>query len=411
MNNVLTKSKVHIDEYKGVISDSLFDEINELAKKLKDIRVCHVNATSYGGGVSEILHKEIPMARDLGLHFDWQTISGHSDFFDVTKKIHNALQGDPLEISKKEWEIYAACNLDQTERINPDDYDVFFIHDPQPAEIISCIGKNGAKWVWRCHIDTSHTNQKVADYFLRFLHMYDASIFTMKDYIFKGMDEDIFIIPPAIDPLSEKNRVMEIGEAKKIIEGFGVDTSRPIVTQVSRFDPWKDPIGVVEAYKLAKKEIPDLQLVYMAGMASDDPEGHKIYEEVKKYVGSDKDVFLLTFTAPNELEVNAFQTYSNVILQKSTKEGFGLTISEALWKGTPVIGGNVGGIPTQIEDGKTGFLINSVEECAEKIVYLVQNKEIANEMGKRGREVVRKNFLLPRLLRDELKVIEKLTKV
>ena len=241
--------------------------------------------------------------------------------------------------------------------------------------------------------------------------MYDASIFTMKDYIFKGMDEDIFIIPPAIDPLSEKNRVMEIGEAKKIIEGFGVDTSRPIVTQVSRFDPWKDPIGVVEAYKLAKKEIPDLQLVYMAGMASDDPEGHKIYEEVKKYVGSDKDVFLLTFTAPNELEVNAFQTYSNVILQKSTKEGFGLTISEALWKGTPVIGGNVGGIPTQIEDGKTGFLINSVEECAEKIVYLVQNKEIANEMGKRGREVVRKNFLLPRLLRDELKVIEKLTKV
>jgi len=407
---VETKRGTILEDYKGVISDSLFDELKTLSERLKGIRVCHVNATSYGGGVSEILHQEVPLANSMGLKFDWKTISGHDAFFDVTKKIHNALQGDPLKISEEEWQTYAACNLEQIKRINPSDYDVFFIHDPQPAEIISCLGKNGAKWVWRCHIDSSEPNQGVADYFLKFLHLYDAAIFTMKDYIFKGMDGEIDIIPPAIDPLSPKNKPMERAEAQRIIESFGVDTSRPIVTQVSRFDPWKDPLGVVDAYRQAKKEIPELQLVYMAGMASDDPEGQKIYEEVKDHAGSDKDVHLLTFTAPNELEVNAFQNFSDVILQKSIKEGFGLTISEALWKGTPVIGGNVGGIPTQIEDGKTGFLVDSVEQCAEKIVYLVQNKDIARKMGERGREVVREKFLLPRLLRDELRVIEKIFK-
>lgn len=409
MNNVLIKSKVHIDEYKGVIDDSLFDEINDLSEKLKNVRVCHINATSYGGGVAEILHKEIPLAKSMDLKFDWKTMSGHPGFFDVTKKIHNALQGDPLTILEEEWQTYATCNLDQIKRINPSDYDVFFIHDPQPAEIINCIGKNSAKWVWRCHIDTSEPNHKVAEYFQKFLHTYDASIFTMKDYVFKGLDKNIFIIPPAIDPLSSKNRLMSEGEAEHIVQRFGLDTSRPIATQVSRFDPWKDPVGVVDAYRIAKKEIPGLQLAMIGSMADDDPEGMKIYEYLQKYAGDDKDIFLLTNQhGLNNLEVNAFQTYSDVVIQKSTKEGFGLTVSEALWKETPVIGGNVGGIPTQIEDGKTGFLVNNVEECAEKIIYLVKNKAAAKEMGKRGKEHVRKNFLLPRLLRDELKVIEKL---
>lgn len=411
MISVATKPSVVIEDYKGVIDDSLFDEIHELAQKLRDVRVCHVNATSYGGGVAEILQKEIPLAKSLDLRFDWKTISAYPEFFDVTKKIHNALQGNPLTISDKEWQIYASCNVDQIKRIKSSDYDVFFIHDPQPAEIINCIGKNGAKWVWRCHIDTSEPNQKVADYFLKFLHMYDASIFTMQDYVFKGLDSQAFIIPPAIDALSEKNRHMSRDEAQGIIEGFRIDTSRPLATQVSRFDPWKDPIGVVEAYKKAREKVPDLQLVMIGSMASDDPEGQQIFDEVKRHANGDKNIFLLSNQdGVNDREVNAFQTYSDVIIQKSTKEGFGLTVSEALWKETPVIGGNVGGIPTQITDGETGFLVNNIDECAEKIIYLIQNKDIAHEMGKKGREVVRQNFLLPRLLRDELKVIEQLTK-
>ncbi len=411
MNRVIVKESVKIDDYKGVIDDSLFFELKNLAEKLQNVRVCHVNATSYGGGVAEILTKEIPLAKSLDLDFSWKVIQAKPEFFDVTKKIHNGLQGDPLTISNEEWQIFSSCNLGMTNHLSVKDYDVVFIHDPQPAEIINCIGKNGAKWVWRCHIDTSEPNQEVADYFLKFLHMYDASIFTMQDYVFKGLDSQVFIIPPAIDALSEKNRYMSRDEAQGIIEGFRIDTSRPLATQVSRFDPWKDPIGVVEAYKIAREKVPDLQLVMIGSMASDDPEGQQIFDEVKKHANGDKNIFLLSNQdGVNDREVNAFQTYSDVIIQKSTKEGFGLTVSEALWKETPVIGGNVGGIPTQIEDGKDGFLVNSVEECAEKMIFLVQNKGLAHEMGKRGREVVRQNFLLPRLLRDELRVIEKLTK-
>ncbi len=409
MNAVKTQKKVGIDLYKGVIDDSLFDEVVALAKKLKDVRVCHVNATSYGGGVAEILQKEIPLARGMGLHFDWKTVSAKDEFFDVTKKIHNGLQGADLKISEKEWDIYQSCNIDQVRRINPNDYDVFFIHDPQPAEIVSCIGKNGAKWVWRCHIDTAEPNQAIADYFLKFLNMYDAAIFTMKEYVFKGMEEDIFIIEPAIDPLAIKNRHLSHREAANLVRGFHIDVTKPLVTQVSRFDPWKDPMGVVDAYKIAKKEIPELQLAMVGSMADDDPEGMEIYEELKEYAGDDKDIYVLTnHDALHDIEVNAFQAFSDVIVQKSIREGFGLTVSEALWKETPVIGGNVGGIPTQIRDGETGFLVNNVEECAEKIEYLVQNKDAAKQMGRKGKEDVREKFLLPRLLRDELRLIEKI---
>jgi len=410
MNSVITKGDVRIDDYKGIIDNSLFDELKTLAEKLRHVRVCHINATSYGGGVAEILQKEIPLARSLGLNFDWKTITAEPAFFDVTKKIHNGLQGADLEISAEEWQTYGTCNIGLAEQLRSHEYDVLFVHDPQPAEIIACFGENHSKWIWRCHIDTSEPNQGVADYFLKFLHMYDASIFTMQDYVFKGLDGETFIIPPAIDPLSDKNRTISREEARGIVERFGIDTTRPLATQISRFDPWKDPIGVIEAYKVAKESIPGLQLALIGSMASDDPEGEQIYNVVKKHANGDKDVFLLTnHDGLNDLEVNAFQTYSDVVIQKSIKEGFGLTVSEALWKGTPTIGGNVGGIPTQIEDGKTGFLVSSPEECAEKIVYLIQNKEEAHEMAKRGKEVVRQKFLLPRLLRDELRVIEKLT--
>lgn len=409
MNSVAFKDKVAIDDYQGILSDSLFFELKSLAEKLRGVKVCHINATSFGGGVAEILMKEVPLAKSLGLDFTWKVIEAKPEFFDVTKKIHNGLQGADLEISEKEWAIFSSCNMGMTNHLNVKDYDVIFIHDPQPAEIISCLSASHGKWVWRCHIDTSEPNQKIADYFLKFLHMYDASIFTMRDYVFKGLDSNVFIIPPAIDALSDKNKTISKEEAKKIVANYGIDTTRPVVTQVSRFDPWKDPVGVVDAYKIAREKIPELQLVMIGSMADDDPEGQVIFNQVKKHANGDKNIFLLSNKhGINDLEVNAFQTYSDCIIQKSTKEGFGLTISEALWKETPVIGGNVGGIPTQIEDGKTGFLVNSIEECAERIVFLVENKGLAKEMGKKGKEVVREKFLLPRLLLDELKVIDSL---
>lgn len=409
MNRVVLKEQTKIDDYKGIISDGLFNELITLADRLKNARVCHINATSYGGGVAEILRKEIPLAKSLGLNFDWKAVSAKSDFFDVTKKIHNGLQGADIKISEDEWKLYGACNHNLSKVLNVHDYDIILIHDPQPAEIINCIGKNGAKWIWRCHIDTSEPNLEIANYFLKFLHMYDASIFTMREYILKGMLGDIFIIPPAIDALSDKNRPMSRKEAENIVKRFGINPEKPLITQVSRFDPWKDPVGVVDAYKIAKVKNPDLQLAMVGSMADDDPEGMQIFKDLERYAGDDKDIFLLSnHDGLNDLEVNAFQKYSSVVLQKSTKEGFGLTVSEALWKETPVIGGNVGGIPTQIEDGKNGFLVNNVEECAEKITYLINHHGIAHEMGKRGKEAVRQKFLLPRLLCDELKVIEKL---
>lgn len=400
-----------MDDYKGVIDDSLFDELKVLSERLKDARVCFINATAYGGGVAEILHKEIPLAKSLGLKFTWKVVSAGPEFFDVTKKIHNGLQGADVDISEHEWKTYGACNLHLSKTLNVSDYDIVYVHDPQPAEIISCLGKNHAKWIWRCHIDTSEPNQQVADYFLKFTHAYDASVFTMRDYVLKGMGGDIFIVPPAIDPLSDKNRAISREEIRKIVAKFGIDTARPLITQVSRFDPWKDPKGVVDAYRIVREKVPDLQLVLAGSMADDDPEAQRIYEDVKTYAEGHPDVHLLTnHESLNDLEVNAFQAFSDVVIQKSIKEGFGLTVSEALWKETPVIGGNVGGIPTQITDGETGFLVNSVGECAERMVYLLSNKEAAATMGRRGKEVVRQKFLLPRLLRDELKVIENLVK-
>lgn len=407
MLDIKPKKKITLDNYRGVIDDSLFDELVELSERLKGLKVCYVNATSYGGGVAEILNHQIPLAKSMGLNFDWKVLIGNDKFFEVTKKIHNTMQGADIDISEEEWKVYEACNLDISTKINPDDYDIIYIHDPQPARIIDCIGKGKAKWIWRSHIDTSTPNMKVLNYFKKFLSHYDAAVYTMKEYVADGVNDDIYIIPPAIDPLCKKNLPMEREEAKRILEeDLKIDTSKSLATQVSRYDPWKDPVGVVEAYKIAKKEIPDLHLVLAGSMASDDPEAVNVLDEVKEKVGDDKDVTILV--GISDEEINALQTYSNVIIQKSIKEGFGLTVSEALWKGTPVIGGNVGGIPPQIRDGETGFLVNNVEECAEKIVYLMNNKEKARKMGESGKEDVRKNYLLPRLLRDELKVMEKL---
>lgn len=407
---VETKNQIGLKDYKGIIEDSLYEEIESLAKELKGLKVCHINATAYGGGVAEILHQLLPLATSVGINYDWKVIEGTSDFFEVTKKIHNTLQGDPMDISHEEWATYSSCNVSFTKKFNPDDYDVVFVHDPQPAKMISCMEKGNAAWIWRCHIDTSTPNHEVADYFKDCLSLYDASVFTMEDYVFKGL-KNIYIIPPAIDAMSDKNKIISKKEAAGIMEKFNIDITRYTVTQVSRFDPWKDPVGVVEAYRIAKETIPELQLVYAGSMADDDPEGFDILEEMRKVVGNDKDVHILSnLDGVHNLEINAMQTYSDVILQKSTKEGFGLTVSEALWKGTPVIGGNVGGIPTQIIDEKCGYLVESVPDCAKKIVSLLRNEDLRNKMGAYGREHVRRNFLMPRLLRDELKMFKEVLK-
>lgn len=409
MQLVETDKQIELKDYFGIIEDSLYYDLIQLSEKLKGLRVCHINATSYGGGVAEILHQLIPLANSMGVRTDWKIITAEGDFFDVTKKVHNALQGANLEISDEEWFAYKTCNLKMSDKFDPDEYDLIIVHDPQPAEMIACMEKGRAKWVWRCHIDTSEPNKKIASYFRDFLDLYDGSIFTLREYVFKGLNKNVYIIPPAVDPLSEKNRIISEEQAKKIVGEFGLDTKRPIITQVSRFDPWKDPKGVVDAYKIAKSKFPDLQLVYAGSLADDDPEAHAIFEDLENHTKEDKDIHLLTnFDGVSDLEINAFQTYSDIIIQKSTKEGFGLTVSEALWKETPVIGGDVGGIPSQIEDGKSGYLVSSSKECGEKIIYLLENKELAEDMGIYGKEVVRKNFLLPRLLRDELRVAEEL---
>ncbi|PIZ00575.1 glycosyl transferase family 1 [bacterium (Candidatus Howlettbacteria) CG_4_10_14_0_8_um_filter_40_9] len=402
--------KIELEDYRGIIDDELFDEIEVLAKELKGIRVCHINTTSYGGGVAEILHQEVPLANSLGLKVDWKTMKGSSEFFEVTKKIHNALQGADIHISEKEWQIYRSCNIDASKKIKPSDYDVFFIHDPQPALMLNCLARNGAKWVWRCHLDLSTPNEKVQKQIGNFLENYNAYIFTMKQYVFKNIKRDVHIIAPAIDPLCVKNRRISKSEARSVVESFGIDADKPLVTQVSRFDPWKDPKGVIDAYRIAKREIPGLQLALAASMADDDPEGEIVLKETREYAGADKDIFFLINLNKDygDVAINALQTYSNSIIQKSIREGFGLTVAEALWKKTPVIGGNVGGIPMQIENGESGYLVNTSEECAEKIVYLLENKEFAKKMGECGREHIRKKFLLPRLLRDEMKVMAEL---
>lgn len=410
MINIETEKQIRLEDYRGIIDDNLFDEIEELAKELKGIRVCHINTTSYGGGVAEILHQEVPLANSLGLKVDWKTLKGSSEFFEVTKKIHNALQGSDLNISEKEWQIYKSCNLDEANKIKPDDYDIIFVHDPQPALLLNSMERNDTMWVWRCHLDLSNSDKAVAERVGNFLKNYDAYIFTMQKYVFKNLKRNINIIAPAIDPLGEKNKIISKEEAGKYVRKFGIDASRPLITQVSRFDPWKDPKGVIDAYRIAKREIPDLQLALAASMADDDPEGEVVLKETREYAGDDKDIFFLINLNKDysDVAINALQTYSDIILQKSIREGFGLTVAEALWKKTPVIGGNVGGIPMQIENGESGYLVNTPEECAEKIVYLLENKEFAKKMGECGHEHVRKHFLLPRLLRDEMKVMAEL---
>ena len=398
-----------LDAYRPIVGDEKVEEIQQLASRLKGARVLHVNATSYGGGVAEILYTLVALMRDVGLDAEWQVIRGETEFFNVTKAFHNALQGMEVALTEGMKEIYNRYN-----RMNAEDfegeYDFIVIHDPQPAALKHYLSPRFGKWIWRCHIDTSTPHRPVWDFLRPYLEEYDAAIFTMEQYVGSDLRFDkLAIIPPSIDPLTDKNRQLSLEESQRIVASFGVATERPIMLQVSRFDPWKDPLGVIDAYRLVREEVPGLQLALVGSMAADDPEGWYYLDKTSRHAGENFDIHILhNFHGVGNLEVNAFQAAADVVVQKSTREGFGLVVAEALWKGKPVVGGKVGGIPLQIIDGETGFLVTNVEECAQKVLYLLQHPEISREMGAKGREHVRENFLTTRHLRDYLELFNTL---
>jgi trehalose synthase len=391
-----------VKEYKNIVDDSLLEEVNELAERLTDLKILHISATKFGGGVAEILNNYIPLLQDLWLGTVWQTIVADNRLFEVTKAFHNGIQGKRHKINEAEKRIYERFNT-YNARLLEGDWDIIVVHDPQPLAIPYYLTKSKARWIWRCHIDASDAEPTIWEYLEPFLEKYNAAIFSLESFIPDNFPiKRRYIVPPAIDPLSQKNQKIDINLAKDILGSHGLNLAKPIVTQVSRFDSWKDPLGVIEAYNIAKKKVPGLQLVLVGSMASDDPEGWQIYENVVEKSKRDNNIFV--FTNLGDLEINAFQTVSDIVLQKSIKEGFGLTVAEAMWKGNLVIGGDTGGIKLQIIDGETGYLVNSVDECAEKIIYVLKNLRKKKKIVSRAREHIRQNFLVPRLLRDELKI-------
>jgi len=403
--NTVSVRKLSLDQYKNIVEEKRVEHIQRLAENISGSSVVHVNSSSFGGGVSEILHRLVSLMQDVGLDAQWKVIEGTNEFFQVTKTVHNALQGmkKPLtEELKKNYLQQNVANANQMEL----DYNYVVIHDPQPLAIINFYRKRYGKWIWRCHIDLSQPNQEFLKFLTPFIRLYDASIFTMKQFVSSSLKlEHVAIIPPSIDPLSNKNKSLSDTVVLSVLDKYDVDPEKPILTQVARFDPWKDPLGVIDVYRFVKKKIPDAQLLLIGSMASDDPEGWIYFEKTARYAGEDYDIHLLTdLVGVHDIEVNAFQRASNVVLQKSLREGFGLTISEALWKGVPVVGANVGGIPLQVISNVTGFLVNNVEEAVEKTIYLLKHHEAAEKMGEKGREHVRKNFLVTRHLEDYLKL-------
>lgn len=395
-----------LDNYRSIIGADRMKELRKLANELRGARILHLNATPYGGGVSELLRAELPLLRDLGLQADWKVIFGDEKFFTITKSFHNALQGGTYVLEDNVKEVYLSYNTENA-RLLEEQYDYIFVHDPQPLALLNFKGRNNAKWVWRCHIDTSEPNRDVWNFLYPYVQQYDAAVFTMEQFVPPNLSADsIHIIPPAIDPLSPKNMNISASLSRRVISWVGVDLHRPLLTQVSRFDPWKDPEGVIDVYRMVKEDIPDLQLALVGSMALDDPEAWQIYSRIVEYDKTDPDAYVFTnLTGVGNIEVNAFQQLSQVVIQKSIREGFGLVVSETLWKETPVVAGRTGGIPMQIEDGVSGFLCQSTEDYARKVSYLLQNQEEARVMGERGREKVRERFLMPRLISDELRCL------
>jgi len=389
-------------DYTHIVGRPLVEEIRSLAEGLQGKRVLHLSATAFGGGVSEILYTLVPLMRDVGIDAHWQVILGRDEFFECTKLMHNSLQGAPESLDAAQRETYDRYNHLNAMGMEGG-WDVVVIHDPQPAMIRSYAPENAKKWVWRCHIDLSEPNPDTLALVLPHIREYDASFWHVDDYVPAGMEDaqNVRIVPPAIDPLSPKNMALSPEDAAFVCQQFGIDPERPLLLQVSRFDPWKDPRGVIDSYRLVNERVPEVQLALVGSMATDDPEGWEFFEETYAYAEGDPDIKILNnLNNVGAIEVNAFQSQADVCIQKSIREGFGLTVSEALWKARPTIGGNVGGIPLQIVDGESGYLVSSAEECAERAVGILEDPELGRRLSRAGKEGVRERFLTPRLLRD-----------
>ncbi|HSC91113.1 MAG TPA: glycosyltransferase [Gaiellaceae bacterium] len=397
-------------DYATIATRGLMDEIRRLAEPLAGKRVLHVSATAFGGGVAEINYTLVPLMADAGLEVEWRIIRGQDEFFNVTKAIHNALQGDPTALTEEQQALFRRYSDENAAELDPDDYDFVVVHDPQPIAMIDRLEGSSAKWIWRGHIDFSTPNPQVLAYLLPSLRRYDAAIFHMPEYVphADGLPP-CFIWPPAIDPLAPKNMALSAEDAAYILDQFGIDVERPLIAQVSRFDPWKDPLGVIDAYRIVKARHAEVQLALVGSMAHDDPEGWDFYNRTVEYAGDDRDIFILSnLNNVGSVEVNAFQVHSAAVIQKSIREGFGLTVSEALWKGRPVVAGRVGGIVVQIEDGVTGWLVDSPQACGRAVLEVLRDPDEARTRALRGKEHVRRHFLTPRLLRDWLALFNRL---
>ena len=395
--------KPNLQQYAKVTGETVIDHLLQLAEPLKGLKVVHVNSTRMGGGVAEILNKLVPLMRDLGIDAHWEVIEGDDTFFQCTKSFHNGLQGNVVEIPKSTLKAYEATNEKNAEKLCPilQDADIVFIHDPQPAPLLHLCSNRRGKWVWRCHIDVSRPYRPVWKYLRNFVTDYDASIFSLADFA-QLMPHPQYLIAPSIDPLSDKNLELGEEELNAVYSRFGIDPERPLVVQVSRFDRFKDPVGVIHAYRLARKFVPDLQLVLAGGEATDDPEAKIVLNDVYDAANDDKDITILLLPSDAHRTINALQRAADVVIQKSIKEGFGLTVTEALWKGKPVIGGNVGGIQLQIVNHHTGFLVDTPEGAALRIRYLFYNREQLAIMGQKAHRFVLENFLITRHLREYL---------
>ncbi|RLJ70269.1 trehalose synthase (ADP-glucose) [Hydrogenivirga caldilitoris] len=398
-----------LEEYTKYIDEGTLSELKQLAQELKGVKILHVNSTKLGGGVAEILHRMVPLMNELGIETRWEVIKGELEFFKVTKKIHNLLHMPGKEaLTHQDVITYMRQTYENVSYIDTDPYDVVFIHDPQPLGLI-VKKRKGQRWVWRCHIDISTPDEGVWKFLEMFVNGYDGSIFHIPEFVREGVQIPAFVIPPSIDPLHDKNIELSEEFINSVLERFGIDPEKPIILQVSRFDRLKDPLGVMEAYKLVKRRY-DCQLVLAGSFAADDPEGEEVYKEVMEAKGDDKDVFILNLPPDSHKEINALQRAATVVVQKSIREGFGLVVSEAMWKYKPVVGSNIGGIKRQIVNGVTGYLVNSVEGTAFRIKQLLANVKDREEMGKNAHERVRHSFLITRHISDYLLVTCKLLK-
>jgi trehalose synthase len=406
-----------INDYRALVGGEAVGEIEELAASVQGARVLHLSATAYGGGVAEILQTLVPLMRGLGLDAEWHVLSGNDGFFRLTKKLHSGLQGMSTEFHPALRDLYLST-LDENMDVFGRDWDYVVVHDPQPVGLAGILdGRRTGHWIWRCHIDTSTPDEAALDFLSPHMDYFEVAVFTLPAYVTPYLSSKrTEFIQPAIDPLVPKNRALAPSAARKFLAGrFGIDRERPLMTQVSRYDPWKDPLGVIDAYRAVKRLVPDVQLALVGNMADDDPEGIEYHARTVTHAGTDPDIHVLSTldrlsrdSLNHALEVNAFQSGSDVVVQKSIREGFGLVVTEAMWKGTPVVGGRAGGIVEQISDGVTGFLASSAEECADRVVELLRDPGLRQRLGSQARDSVRQRSLTPRLLADYLRIFESL---